>query len=131
MRRISPYRRRLMFTERGLARLRLRAYRVFGETLAASRQLGMDRPEATLIDKAFSARATDRLKQAVAIASRQYLEHPCALSNGPRIMHELGLPQADTISLMGVGHRSQGPQAGGPSVLSRWLDPLGIRNSQF
>jgi hypothetical protein len=34
---ISPYRRRLMITERGLRQLKARAYRVFGDSLAHAR----------------------------------------------------------------------------------------------
>jgi hypothetical protein len=38
-----------------------------------------------------------RLKQAVAVASRSYLQHPCAVPDCPCIVHKLGFPQADTI----------------------------------
>jgi hypothetical protein len=39
-----------------------------------------------------------RLKQAVAVASREYLEHPCAVPDCPCMTLRLGLPQVDVIA---------------------------------
>jgi len=98
--RISPYRRRLMITERGLLRLQARAYRVFGEVLAPSapsRQLIWNGREKLPPIKGSPQERRMRLKQAVAVAAREYLEHPCAVPHCPCMVHRLGLPQADVI----------------------------------
>ena len=31
-------------------------------------------------------------------ASREYLEHPCAIPNGSCIIHKLGVPQVDIVA---------------------------------
>jgi hypothetical protein len=98
VRRTSPYRRQLMITERGLLRLQARAYRVSGEPLAPSRQLIWNGREKPPPIKGSPQERRMRLKQAVAVVSRQYLEHPCAVPSCPCIVHRLGLPQADVVA---------------------------------
>jgi hypothetical protein len=98
VRRTSPHRRQLMITDRGLLRLQARAYRVFGEPLAPSRQFIWNGKAKLPPIKGSPQERRMRLKQAVAIASRQYLEHPCAVPNCPCMTHRLGLPQADVVA---------------------------------
>ena|SRR5271166_3801807 len=96
--RISPYRRRLMITDRGLLRLQTRTYRVFGETLAPSRQFVWNGKEKLLAIKGSPQERPMRLKQVVAVFSREYLKHPCAVPNRPCMTHRLGLPQANVVA---------------------------------
>ena len=89
VRRTSPYRRQLMFTKRGLLRLRLRAYRVYrdgGHTLTAMPPEA--RPVNLRTDFCHSERRS-RLKAAVHQSFRNYLEHPCAVPNCPCMTHRL------------------------------------------
>lgn len=89
--RVAPYRRRLMITQRGLSRLEVRAYRVFGEPLAPSRQFIWNGRERLPPIKGSPRERRMRLKQAVAIVSREYIQHPCAMLSCPCVVHKLGL----------------------------------------
>jgi hypothetical protein len=97
VRRTSPYRRQLMITERGLWRLKVRAYRIFGEPLAPSRQFIWNGREKLPTIKGSPQERRMRLKQAVAVFSREYIQHPCAMPNCRCVVHKLGLRQADVV----------------------------------
>jgi hypothetical protein len=76
-------------------------YRVFGEVLAPSRQLVWNGREKLPPIKGSPQERRMWLKQAVAVASREYLEHPCAVPDCPCMTHRLGLPQADEFAAAG------------------------------
>jgi hypothetical protein len=89
-----------MITDRGLLRLQARAYRVYGEPLAPSRQFIWNGQEKLPPIKGSLQERRVRLKQAIAIAFREYLKQPGAPPNCPCMTHRLGLPQADEIASM-------------------------------
>ena len=93
VRRLSPCRRQLMFTQRGLSRLQLRDYRVFGELLAPSRQTVWQGNERLPPIKGSPQERRMRLKQAITVAARQYLDHPCAIPGCRCAFHALGAPR--------------------------------------
>jgi hypothetical protein len=87
-----------MITERGLARLQMRSYRVFrdgGRALAAMPPQAM--PTALRFDVCRSERVA-RLRQVLHQALREYLGKPCALPDCPCIIHKHGVPQADEVT---------------------------------
>jgi len=102
----GPYhRRKLFFTERGLRRLQLRAYRVFRPgPLSPSQRAFLKRMDATVrlpmkanrfgrVPVGKHPLATNRwVRDRVVRAMREYLEHPCALPNCQCVTHTLGLP---------------------------------------
>ena len=97
VRRTSPYRRQLMFTERGLRRLQARAYRVFSEVLAPSRQTVWNGQERLPPIQGSHQERRMRLKQAIATGIRDYLRTPCAVPNCPCMIHRLGVPQIGVV----------------------------------
>jgi hypothetical protein len=98
VRRVSPYRKQLMITERGRKRLAFRAYQVYRE---GRHTLTVMPPEARPVklrtDLCHSERRL-RLKAAIQQAFRAYLDHPCALPNCQCVIHRLGAPQLDTVT---------------------------------
>jgi len=98
VRRTSPYRRQLMFTERGPQRLQLRAYRVFGETLAPSRRTIWNGQEQVRPIEGSAQERRMRLKQAIAVGMREYPKTPCVVPNCPCIIHRVGVPQVDVVA---------------------------------
>jgi len=113
----GPYhRRKLFFTERGLQRLRLRAYRVFRPgPLSPSQRAFLKRMDATVrlpmkanrsgrVPVGMHPLATNRrMRDEAAQAIRVYLQHGgCAVPNCPCISHRLGLPTMQ--KLVDVGY---------------------------
>jgi len=106
------FRRKLFFTERGLRRLLLRAYRVNRPGfLSSSQQAFIDRMDATVrlprkedrpgrVPTGRHPLATNRwVRDQVAGIMREYLEHPCAVPDCPCMTHRLGLsPLADLVA---------------------------------
>jgi hypothetical protein len=102
----GPYhRRKLFFTEQGLHRLKIRAYRVFRPGPSSpSQRAFIDRMDATVrlprredrsrrIPPGRHSLAANRLvREQVARVMREYLEHPCAVPTCPCMTHRLGLP---------------------------------------
>jgi hypothetical protein len=102
VRRTSPCRRQLMFTERGMQRLQLHQYRVFGEALAPSRQTIWNGTERLPPIKGSPQEQRMRLKQAIAVGIRDYLKTPCAVPSCPCMIHRLGVPQIGVmVEVMG------------------------------
>ena len=97
VRRLSPYRRQLKFTQRGLSRLQARDYRVFGEVLAPSRQTVWHGSERLPPIQGSPQERRMRLKQAIAVASRPYFAHPCAIPGCQCSFHALGAPQVEVV----------------------------------
>ena len=94
-----------MFTERGLKRLALRAYRTYSNGAAPSRQ-AIWHPATGLKAlppiKGTPQERRARLRQNIAVGWRSYVVHPCALPNCPCIVHQLGLPQIEEVmAIMG------------------------------
>jgi hypothetical protein len=107
----GPYHRhKLFFTERGLHRLLLKAYRVFRPGLPSfSQQAFINRMDATVHLPRRQSRPDHipvgthplainrRVREEVATAMREYLEHPCTVPNCPCMSHRLGLPTMERL----------------------------------
>jgi hypothetical protein len=65
----------LMITQRGLLRLKVRAYRVFGEALAPSRQFIWNANERLPPIKGSPQKRRMRLKQAIAVVPQTPVRH--------------------------------------------------------
>jgi hypothetical protein len=103
VRRTSPFRRQLCFTNRGLRRLELRAYHVF----SWRSRPGRGKPYAEALTRAVPAalkfdvtrgERVQRLRHVAYQALREYLLTPCAIPDCPCIVHKHGLLQVDVVA---------------------------------
>jgi hypothetical protein len=97
--RFAHYRRRLYLTTRGLARLRIRSYRVTRQPQPSSGpQFGFMVPPR--YNGASMEEQLARIRDTINLIIREYRNHPCAVPNSPCMTHRLGLPQADELASM-------------------------------
>ena len=94
--RFARFRRRLYWTQRGIARLKTRSYRVFRD-----RQPMAEFTDDLSLPRRYAGTSEDetatRLTNTCRIVFTRYLATPCAVPNCPCMTHRLGLPQADVI----------------------------------
>lgn len=110
----GPYhRRKLFFTERGIRRLALKAYRVYRPGRLSPSQRGfVARMDAAVrfpgredrvgrIPQGHSLAVNRAVRDRVAQVMREYLAHPCAMPGCGCVTHKLGLPTMEDLCAAG------------------------------
>lgn len=110
-------RRRLYFTDRGVARLQARAYRTFRPDGQSPRARAFIEQAAMVELKPVKATrplgSFNRVERRMRVrelnfrVAREYLSNPCAVPNCPCITHRLGLPRAEELAALGIFPRQK------------------------
>lgn len=95
--RFARFRRKTFWTQRGLARLRSRSYRVFRGHIKKSHIVTYEGLPGHYGGSSIEEQVA-RLTNTMRIVFTKYRESPCAVPNCPCMTHRLGLPQADEIA---------------------------------
>ena len=113
VKRSGKYRRNLLITERGLARLSTRQYRTIDGPRRKHIALILSAPSLVdLIAGVNGREAKLRFKSLLIHVMLDYLDSPCSVSACPCMAHRLGLPTAQELMDAGLYGGVQGGKGG-------------------